>query len=52
MQSDGLDSLAVTGIAMTALPLSIVASTLGAAAVFAFALVAVKVPVFHLLRIS
>jgi H+-transporting ATPase len=48
----GISAIAVAGIAMTAVPVSIVAGVLTAAIVFAFALDAVKVPVFHRLRIS
>ena len=47
-----ISALATLGLAMTALPLSVVLSTLGAATVFAFALDTVKVPVFHRLKIS
>ena len=45
-------TLAIGGIAMTPLPVWIVAGTLAAAAVFAFILDLVKVPVFRRLRIS
>jgi H+-transporting ATPase len=45
-------TLATCGIAMTALPISIVGATLIAAAVFAFILDFAKVPVFHRLRIA
>jgi len=48
----GISAIAVAGIAMTAVPLSIVAGVLTAAIVFAFALDAVKVPTFYRLRIS
>ena len=44
--------LAIGGIAMVPLPASIVAGVLAAAVVFAFALDAVKVPVFLRLRIT
>jgi H+-transporting ATPase len=44
--------LAIGGIAMTALPPWAVASTLVAAAAFAFLLDEVKVPVFARLRIA
>jgi H+-transporting ATPase len=44
--------LAVGGIAMMPLPALLVAGTLAAAAVFAFVLDFVKVPVFARLRIS
>ena len=45
-------TLAVGGIAMTPLPVFVVAGTLVVAAVFAFVLDAVKVPVFARLRIA
>jgi H+-transporting ATPase len=45
-------TLAIGGIAMTSLPALIVAGTLGAAAVFAFVMDAVKVPLFARLKIS
>ena len=45
-------TLAIGGIAMTPLPVFLVAVTLVAAAVFAFVLDAVKVPVFACLRIA
>jgi len=45
-------TLAVLGIAMTPLPLSIVAATLAAATVFAFVLDLVKVPLFARLGIA
>jgi H+-transporting ATPase len=45
-------TLAVGGIAMTPLPVEVVAETLAAAAAFAFVLDAVKVPVFARLGIS
>jgi H+-transporting ATPase len=45
-------TLAVTGIAMTPLPVSVVAGALAAAAAFAFILDLVKVPVFARLRIA
>jgi H+-transporting ATPase len=45
-------TLAVTGIAMTPLPVSVVAGALAAAAAFAFVLDLVKVPVFARLRIA
>jgi H+-transporting ATPase len=45
-------ALAVGGIAMMPLPALLVAGTLAAAAVFAFVLDFVKVPVFARLRIS
>jgi H+-transporting ATPase len=45
-------TLAISGIAMTALPVFMVAGTLAAAIVFAFLLDLVKVPVFHRLRIT
>jgi H+-transporting ATPase len=48
----GISAIAVAGVAMTAEPVSIVAGVLAAAIVFAFALDAVKVPIFHRLRIS
>jgi H+-transporting ATPase len=48
----GISALALSGIAMTALPVFIVAATLGAAVVFAFAVDAVKVPIFHRLKIT
>ena len=44
-------TLAVAGIAMTALPAFVVADTLGAAAVFAFVLDAIKLPAFRRLGI-
>jgi H+-transporting ATPase len=44
--------LAVGGIAMTSLPILVVAGTLAAAAIFAFVLDMVKVPVFARLRIA
>jgi H+-transporting ATPase len=44
--------LAVSGIAMHALPIALVAGCLAAAAVFAVALDSLKVPVFLLLRIA
>jgi H+-transporting ATPase len=47
-----ISTIALTGIAMTALPASVVAGTLAAAIAFAFVLDALKVPVFHWLRIS
>jgi H+-transporting ATPase len=43
--------LAIGGIAMTPVPATVVGGTLAAAAVFAFALDAVKVPVFARLKI-
>jgi H+-transporting ATPase len=43
--------LAVGGIAMTPVPATVVAGTLTAAAVFAFVLDAVKIPVFARLEI-
>ena len=45
-------TLATRGIAMTALPLPVIAWTLAAAAAFGFVLDLVKVPVFSRLRIS
>jgi H+-transporting ATPase len=45
-------TLAIGGIAMTPLPVFVVAGTLVVAAVFAFVLDAVKVPVFARLRIA
>ena len=45
-------TLAIAGIAMTALPIAVVAQTLGAAAVFAFVLDAVKLPAFRRLGIQ
>jgi H+-transporting ATPase len=45
-------TLAVAGIAMTSLPVSIVVGTLAAAAIFAFILDLVKVPVFARLGIA
>jgi H+-transporting ATPase len=45
-------TLAIGGIAMTPLPAWIVAGTLAAAAIFAFILDFVKVPVFHRLGIT
>jgi H+-transporting ATPase len=48
----GISAIAVAGIAMTAVPVSIVAGVLAAAIVFAFALDAAKVPIFHRLSIS
>jgi H+-transporting ATPase len=45
-------TLAVGGIAMTPLPASLVAGTLAAAAIFAFALDSIKVPVFAHLGIA
>jgi H+-transporting ATPase len=45
-------TLAVGGFAMTSLPALIVAGTLGAAAIFAFVMDAVKVPLFARLKIS
>ena len=45
-------TLAVGGIAMTPLPAVVVAGALAAAAVFAFVLDAVKVPVFARLGIA
>jgi H+-transporting ATPase len=45
-------TLAVAGIAMTALPVSAVAGTLAAAMAFAVVLDLLKVPVFHRLGIS
>jgi hypothetical protein len=45
-------TLAVAGIAMTSLPVSIVLGTLAAAAIFAFILDLVKVPVFARLGIA
>jgi H+-transporting ATPase len=45
-------TLATRGIAMMALPFSVIAWTLAAAAAFGFALDLVKVPVFHRLGIS
>ena len=45
-------TLATRGIAMSALPLSIVAETLAAAALFAFLLDFAKVPLFHRLKIA
>ena len=47
-----ISALATLGVAMAALPLFVVLSTLGTAIVFAFALDTVKVPVFHRLKIS
>ena len=47
-----ITTLAVRGIAMTALPLSLVAWTLAAAAGLAFVLDLVKAPVFSRLRLS
>jgi H+-transporting ATPase len=47
-----ISTIALTGIAMTALPASVVAGTFAAAIAFAFVLDAVKVPVFHWLKIS
>jgi len=44
-------TLAIAGIAMTALPAFVVADTLGAAAVFAFVLDAIKLPAFRRLGI-
>jgi H+-transporting ATPase len=44
--------LSVGGIAMAPLPATVVAGTLGAAAVFAFVLDALKVPVLRRLRIG
>jgi H+-transporting ATPase len=45
-------TLAIAGIAMTALPVAVVAETLGAAAVFSFVLDAVKLPAFRRLGIQ
>ncbi len=45
-------ALATRGIAMSPLPLSIVAETLAAAALFAFLLDFAKVPLFHRLKIA
>lgn len=45
-------TLAVTGVAMTALPLGVVAATLTAAVIFAFILALVKIPIFARLGIS
>ncbi len=45
-------ALATRGIAMSPLPLSLVAETLAAAAVFAFLLDFAKVPLFHRLKIA
>ena len=45
-------TLAIGGIAMTALPAAVVAGTLVAAIVFAVLLDFIKVPVFHRLRIT
>ena len=47
-----ISALAVTWTAMTALPVSVVAGTFAAAVGFAFALDAVKLPLFHRLEIS
>jgi H+-transporting ATPase len=47
-----ISALAVSGVAMGALPLSIVVSTLGAAIAFAFLLDQIKVPIFQHLNIS
>jgi H+-transporting ATPase len=47
-----ISGLAALGVAMFALPIFVVLSTLGAAILFAFALDIVKVPVFHRLKIS
>jgi H+-transporting ATPase len=44
-------TLALTGSAMTELPLTVVASVLGAAVVYAFVLDAVKVPLFRRLGV-
>ena len=44
--------LATRGIGMTVLPVTVVASTLGAAVAFAFVLDTIKVPVFRRLKIS
>jgi len=44
--------LAVSGIAMTPLPASVIASTIAAAAAFAFVLDLVKVPIFARLGIA
>jgi H+-transporting ATPase len=44
--------LAISGIAMTALPVFMVAGTLAAAIVFAFLIDLVKVPVFDRLGIT
>ena len=48
----GISALALSGVAMTALPVSVVLSTLGAAVAFAFLVDTVKAPVFHRLKIS
>jgi H+-transporting ATPase len=45
-------TLAISGIAMTALPVFMVAGTLAAAIVFAFLIDLVKVPVFDRLGIN
>jgi H+-transporting ATPase len=45
-------TLAISGIAMTALPVFMVAGTLAAAIVFAFLIDLVKVPVFDRLGIT
>jgi H+-transporting ATPase len=47
-----ISALATLGLAMAALPVFVVLSTLGAATLFAFALDMVKVPVFKRLKIS
>jgi len=47
-----ISTLVTRGIAMTALPLSVVGETLAAAAVFAFLLDFAKVPVFNRLKIG
>ena len=47
-----ISTLAVAGILMTALPILVVAGTLGAAVAFGFVLDLVKVPVFARLRIA
>ena len=45
-------TLSIGGVAMTPLPARVVASTLAAAAAFAFVLDAVKTPVFHRLQLA
>jgi H+-transporting ATPase len=47
-----ISTLVTRGIAMTPVPLFVVGGTLGAAAVFAFILDFVKVPVFNRLSIA
>jgi H+-transporting ATPase len=47
-----ISALATLGLAMAALPVFVVLSTLGAATLFALALDMVKVPVFKRLKIS